>query len=956
MSPRIRGFGFGLLLVTAAVLVAAEPVPPTPADLAKQLGDRDFRTREEASKKLWDLGEAARPALEAALKSNSPEVVNRAKKVLDKFNRGILPDTPTELLGLIDEFIAGAEGTRFDTARKLIAAGPNGVAVLGQQLRKGFGSPTERYDFFRALQTHLRLVVPVLLFDGKEAEAENLLRLNSYGQIWLRRPDDEGFQQYRGEAVTGQLDYAVFMVRRGKGKELIEQMADARTLPGDVGKAGETGLLCAYRVTNERAKLKALLPELTKEDKPLAGLREGLLIDVDDWATLVGEPADGANSADGLKAFRLRMAGKEKEAGELLAEVKASDVANVGGYAIEDGALALLLNGRTEDGIARLKTTESAPHVLTDMLTVRLEFKEAMDAITAGLANKPRDPGDEDDLRGNAPLTNLYLAKKGRILAQLGQRDAAAQVFGKMADQMNLSDSTSLLNLVKAEVRSGFPDLAAELVGRAQASHDTNGGRSSFTGQDPYEILFDADAEAAYFWWQVLKETRPKEDPAKRMLTVRRLLAAKLTADEVKGLLADAAKAKPLAPGGRNRRGEDAAPPPISRYCKAMGIATAQRIAGDATGALATLTGYTDLQTMKTQPKAEVSEMEQAPVIRISPGGRQWVFGVDESFRLWQDQSELLIAQKKPAEAAAALLDGWRLTPNNGLLLYYSGKALVLAGDEKEGKRRMALAHAVSLAHSNMRGRFLEELLNRGEAAADVKAERDATRLTAWLTEGNNGNVWNQIARASATLKDFGDAAAANRRAIHYVLRTSGVTYVEGYAYVNVLASVRGYEARQLLAEGKHAAALAAARDALVQLPTHTDLVIGMVQGLEKADKKADADALFRQTWDAFGKVIREHPDTGWARHSAAWLAAGCKRELDAALVLAKKAVELEPDSKAHRSGLAEVQFRKGDRETAVAGMAKLVAEDRRNHFFRRQLERYKAAPFDAPLPDSDDD
>jgi len=329
---------------------------------------------------------------------------------------------------------------------------------------------------------------------------------------------------------------------------------------------------------------------------------------------------------------------------------------------------------------------------------------------------------------------------------------------------------------------------------------------------------------------------------------------------------------------------------------------------------------------------------------------------VDESFRLWLDQSELLIADKKPTEAAAALLDGWRLTPGNGLLLYYSGKALLVAGDEKEGKRRMALAHTVSLAHSNVRGRFLEELLNRGEAAADVKAERDATRLTAWLTEGNNGNVWNQIARASATLKDFGDAAAANRRAIHYVLRTQGVTYVEGYAYVNVLASVRGYEARQLLAQGKHAAALAAARDALVQLPTHTDLVIGMVQGLEKAGKKADADALFRQTWDAFGKVIKEHPDTGWARHSAAWLAAGCKRELDAALVLAKKAVELEPDSKAHRSGLAEVQFRTGDRATAVAGMAALVAEDRRNHFFRRQLERYKTAPFDAPLPDSDDD
>ena len=942
MSLRIRGFGVGLLVATAVVLVAADPPAPSPTELAKQLGDRDYRAREEASKKLWELGEAARPALAAAMKSGSPEAVTRAKKILDQFNRGIYPDTPKDLLALIDQFIADADGNRFDIATKLIALGPKGVDALEKQLRKGFGSTDERAGFFSTLQAHLRRTVPGLLFDGKDAQAEALLRLNTYG------PD-----------LSAQLDYAVFMAQRGKGKELVERMTAARELPGVVGKDAAPGLLCAYRVTGERKMLKALLAELTKADRGLADLREGLLIDVGDWATLAGEEPDDPNSRDGLKAYRLRMAGKTKAADELLAEVKASDVTTVGGYTLDDGALALLLNGRTGDGIARLKASETAPHVLTDILTVRLDFKAAMDAITAGLAGKrPNADEDDDGVPVAAQMRNLYLAKKGRILAQLGQRDAAAQVFAAMTDGLNYYDTRAMLNLVKGEVRSGFPDTAAELLGRAQEKYDTSGDSSGprYTGQDPYEILFDADADAAIYWWNVLLQSRPKDDGAKRMVAIRRLLAGKLPAAEVKQLLAEAAKFKPLASEGGDRRYVQSATT-VTPYRKAIGLAAAQRAVGDTAAAVATLTAYANLLSMSHKPFAPGEEI--LPDQRFgdrAPGGRQWVFGVDESFRLWLDLSELLIARKKPKEAAAALLAGWRLTPENGLLLYFSGKALLLAGDEKEGKRRVALSHEVTLANTRYRGRFLEELVNRGEPPADIRAERDAARLSVWLTEGNTGNVWNQIARASSTLKDFAEAAAANHRAIHYVLRTQGVTYVEGYAYVNVLATVRGYEARQLLADGKFPAALAAAREAMALLPTHTELVAGMVLGLEKAGRKADAEALFRQTWDAFGQVIQEHPDTAWARHSAAWLAAGCRRELDAALAYSKKAVELEPDLKAHRSGLAETNFRKGNRAAAVELMTKLAAEDRRNHFYRRQLERYKTAPFTAPLPDMDDE
>ena len=50
------------------------------------------------------------------------------------------------------------------------------------------------------------------------------------------------------------------------------------------------------------------------------------------------------------------------------------------------------------------------------------------------------------------------------------------------------------------------------------------------------------------------------------------------------------------------------APPPISPFRKAMGLATAQRIAGDAAGALATLTAYTESRKKPKPPQPATEE------------------------------------------------------------------------------------------------------------------------------------------------------------------------------------------------------------------------------------------------------------------------------------------------------------------------------------------------------------
>ncbi|MCS7015360.1 MAG: HEAT repeat domain-containing protein [Gemmatales bacterium] len=59
----------------------AEPKAASLEELIRQLGDRDFRTRESAARLLLELGDKALPALEAGMREPDPEVRRRCKEL-----------------------------------------------------------------------------------------------------------------------------------------------------------------------------------------------------------------------------------------------------------------------------------------------------------------------------------------------------------------------------------------------------------------------------------------------------------------------------------------------------------------------------------------------------------------------------------------------------------------------------------------------------------------------------------------------------------------------------------------------------------------------------------------------------------------------------------------------------------------------------------------------------------
>src|SRR5215472_976752 len=75
----------GLLVGPVAARDRGKPAPPDPKevrDLIGRLGDDDFETREKASERLRQLGEAVVPALREATGSPDPEVRSRAADLI----------------------------------------------------------------------------------------------------------------------------------------------------------------------------------------------------------------------------------------------------------------------------------------------------------------------------------------------------------------------------------------------------------------------------------------------------------------------------------------------------------------------------------------------------------------------------------------------------------------------------------------------------------------------------------------------------------------------------------------------------------------------------------------------------------------------------------------------------------------------------------------------------------
>src|SRR5688500_5122984 len=101
------GLTIAIVVIVVGVTRGEKYTPDQIRQAIAELGDKRFSVREKASRLLWEAGADAEAPLRQALNSPDAETVRRAKALLDKFNWGIFPDTPPEIVEQINLFRDG---------------------------------------------------------------------------------------------------------------------------------------------------------------------------------------------------------------------------------------------------------------------------------------------------------------------------------------------------------------------------------------------------------------------------------------------------------------------------------------------------------------------------------------------------------------------------------------------------------------------------------------------------------------------------------------------------------------------------------------------------------------------------------------------------------------------------------------------------------------------------------
>ena len=408
MHQRFVGMALGMALLALAGIAPAQVQPTAPAktidELVVELGDPSFPKRERATRELWSRGSASIPALERAKLDTDPEVSKRATGLLDKFAWGILPDTPADVLALIRKYQAGGAtpketaDSRRKTVEELLAKGKSGIAAVHAILLQPLTAEI-RAVLVEQVSGKIRREVPRLLFDGKPDEAAILIALHS-----------------AGTTPEGAADYAVYQVLHNTLNEAITT-SENELKAGQNPASAKLVLAHLYRASGdwERARTMAVsIPVVRGAISPVERLRE----EAGDFGYLADNPPMDSNLPDALNLTYLRLAGRGEDFDKATKRLRASVEELASREEIKDAALALLANNKAFEATELLLDKQMHLGLLAELLIAQMRYKEALELTVGKMADPDqiRDKSDSD-------------LRRARVLAYLGKRDDAVQVF-----------------------------------------------------------------------------------------------------------------------------------------------------------------------------------------------------------------------------------------------------------------------------------------------------------------------------------------------------------------------------------------------------------------------------------------------------------------------------------------------------------------------------------------------
>jgi tetratricopeptide (TPR) repeat protein len=856
-----------LLASLTSLVVAAQPDAAAIEQAVRQLGDPRFAVRDQASKRLWEAGAAAEPALRRALQSSDAETLLRARDLLDKLAWGIYADTPPAVLEQIESY-RNYPHRLPGVAHNLVNLGKPGGMALAKLAGRVHTAEDRQIVSDELLWVESRTIRPMLL-EGDIAGVEAFLEMILAADV-----------------KRASANYTAFMIWRGQLDEAIARWeAEARANPS--ARAAEV-LVALYRAKGDFAAAR----------RHAAGRDELLNVvfwEQGDWAELARRPTERQDlnpvSALALRATYHRLAGNAAAADAALAAFRQT----VGDWRVRElAATGLLFNERPADAVAMF--TPRPDTFVSEFLTAQLRYREALDVIEKAVGA---------DGQGDRPEQQFRL-QQARLLAIVGETDRAGHQFDQLAGELGApADSYRMARLVAAEMDLGLKDAArTHTTGYlAKLSRQTGDEAAGARGR-ALRAAFPNRAWAATVWWTLLRQEFPQETESAAMKRLCDLLDPPAGAPGpgalAKALLDSQPDGKPVGAAGH------------------LALAAAYEAAGQLDAAQVQLTAGAE-----------------------SAGGQAWM-----------DLGHFHRARGQFAAAADAYEKDTTSTKSFPwpVAHYLFGWSLVQAGRVAEGQARMNQAHALSLGNITERRVDATWLTECGLPDLARRELALAQRLCR-ARDGIDDRLYVEQAREAVARQNFAGAADAYDHIMTGLLDSENILIQEPSRYLSFPALARAYRARAALAAGHTADALAHAHKCLELTPGSIDLAVLLVPELDRRGQKADADALYARIAAPHDDLCREFTRSGRFHNDRAWLAACCRRDLDAALDHARTATAIEPQNAAYRDTLAEVHFQRGDRAAALEQIGQALALDPKNVYYFRQKQRIEAGDSTAPRP-----
>ena len=301
------------------------------------------------------------------------------------------------------------------------------------------------------------------------------------------------------------------------------------------------------------------------------------------------------------------------------------------------------------------------------------------------------------------------------------------------------------------------------------------------------------------------------------------------------------------------------------------------------------------------------------------------------------------LSQKRYRQAADEFASLWEMDHSQYDRLFLKGYVTKQAGDIQRGQTLMQTAEMIPLGDPLARWKFANQLEAAGLSDLAETQRQMGLRSGAAFDEVGFSEIYFTIANAAAERKQWQIAADAQDRLclmnLSPQLGWPGAERLLSFpARAHLLNSLRDRE------RGDLALAMQELKAYQQYLPASSEMVLEWVPALDGLGQHEKADALFDGVYEKLKAICDKYPRSIAYQNQLAWMCACCGRKLDIALVLSQSAVSLNPNSWQTMDTLAEIHFRRGERQAAI-DIERRAAGLSEDAYVSRQLKRLEGAP-----------